>query len=556
MLNVDYPQILNLFAEYSLPGRTESAAFLIWYLRNYYRLDEVDAIDAVCDQKGDKGIDGIYVNDQANLIEVFQARLSQRSDKTVGDTQLKEFYGTLSQFKPREALENLVRSAGDAHVAKLINRLDLANKIDSCDVRGVYLTNIDLDSNGESFLRSNLDIGFVGRSILVSTYVSDTRALPSEADATFDVAGFRVSEYIVDAVTRAVIAPVSSKELMKLHGIADQSLYALNVRASLGKTKVNRDIVKSISNQQTHKLFPLFHNGITIICQKLEVDENRIRIGTYYVVNGCQSLTALYENQAKLTDDLRILTKFVKVENLDSELAENITQFSNNQNAVKPRDFKANDPIQIRLQNEFNRLYRGVYWFDIKRGEISGAGEAISNEDAGLCLMAFDLKEPWATHRKYQVFDDKHADLFGRPEVTADRIVVCHEILKAIEGANDKIENKLFGKYVLTKYALLFMLREILEKDERGKELLISPVEFVRNAPDREHLRQVLRQLLNDVIVDVNAEVREFGEDFDYRGRLREEKWVRELSGKVTGTYLKLVSRGRLPSFAAEWNRL
>jgi len=36
--------------------------------------------------------------------------------------------------------------------------------------------------------------------------------------------------------------------------------------------------------------------------------------------------------------------------------------------------------------------------------------------------MAFDLKEPWGTHRKYQVFDEKHADLFARPEVTADRI--------------------------------------------------------------------------------------------------------------------------------------
>ena len=55
MLNVEYPYILELFPEHLLPGRTESAAFLIWYLQNYYRLDEVDAIDAVCDQKGDKG---------------------------------------------------------------------------------------------------------------------------------------------------------------------------------------------------------------------------------------------------------------------------------------------------------------------------------------------------------------------------------------------------------------------------------------------------------------------------------------------------------------------
>jgi len=556
MLNVDYPQLLDLFPEHGLPGRTDSAAFLIWYLQNYYRLDEVEAVDSVCDQRGDKGVDGIYVNDQANLIEVFQARISQRSDATTGDAGLREFHGTLAQFRSREAVENLVGSAGDAHVAKLILRLDLPAKIESYEHRGIYLTNIDIDANGEAYLRHQPEISFVGKTTLISTYVSDSRSLPAISEAEFDVSGFQVGEYIVDSTTSAVIAPVSARELIKLDGIADQSLYAFNVRASLGKTQVNRDIVKSISDPQTHKLFPLFHNGITIICQQLERDENRIRIGNYYVVNGCQSLTALYENQKKLSDDLRLLTKFVKVGNVESDLAVNITQFSNNQNGVKARDFKANDPIQIRLQNEFASLYRGAYWFDIKRGEATFGGEEISNEDAGLYLMAFDLKEPWATHRKYQVFGDKHADLFARPEVTADRIVMLHEMVKVIGNVSESINNKLFGKYVLTRYALLFMLNQILDHDDRGRDLLRSPGDFVRHPDRRAHLREALRQVLNDMIIDINAEVQEFGDDFDYRGRLRDPDWVKQLASSVVGTYLKLVARRRVPAFADEWQRL
>jgi hypothetical protein len=43
----------------------------------------------------------------------------------------------------------------------------------------------------------------------------------------------------------------------------------------------------------------------------------------------------------------------------------------------------------------------------------------IANEDAGLYLLAFDLKRPWATHRKYQVFEDDHSEIFGRPAVDA-----------------------------------------------------------------------------------------------------------------------------------------
>jgi hypothetical protein len=38
MIDVDHPQILTLFTHHRAAGRTDSAAFLIWYLENYYRL--------------------------------------------------------------------------------------------------------------------------------------------------------------------------------------------------------------------------------------------------------------------------------------------------------------------------------------------------------------------------------------------------------------------------------------------------------------------------------------------------------------------------------------
>ena len=113
-----------------------------------------------------------------------------------------------------------------------------------------------------------------------------------------------------------------------------------------------------------------------------------------------------------LTDKLRILTKFIQL-NENSTLASTVTQFSNNQNGVKARDFMANNPIQIRLQNEFRAHYTGQYSFEIKRGEALDPGIKVCNEDAGLYLMAFDAKEPWGTHRRYQVFEEKHSDLLA-----------------------------------------------------------------------------------------------------------------------------------------------
>jgi hypothetical protein len=147
--------------------------------------------------------------------------------------------------------------------------------------------------------------------------------------------------------------------------------------------------------------------------------------------------------------NLRVLTKFIKAAP-SSSLAEMITRFSNNQNGVKARDFKSNNQVQIRLQNEMLQHYGDSYFFEIKRGEDADGREVISNEVAGQYLMAFDLKTPWSTHRKYQIFEDKHSDLFGRPSVTAHKILACHVMASEIDAAKLSIKNQLFARYVLS----------------------------------------------------------------------------------------------------------
>lgn len=554
MLNLDYPHILDMFNEHLDSNRTESASFLIWYLENYYRLDSLEAVDSVCDQRGDKGVDGIYVNDNDMTINIFQSKISQSSDSTIGDTLLKEFYGTLSQFSDQNSITNLINTGGDAEVVELVKRLDLINKIKTHNLQGVFVANIDIDANGLAYLNTTSIISFIGKTQLTNTYISHERTIPIHVPVQFDIVGFHTTQYIVDVKTKAVIAPIKAKELVTLHGISDQSLFTYNVRGPLGRTQVNRDIIASIKDSKTHKLFPLFHNGITVICEKIDASTDKISIENYFVVNGCQSLTSLYDYRNSLTDELRVLTKFIQMD-ISSPLSEQVTRYSNNQNGVKPRDFQSNNRVQIRLQNDFKTHYAGQYSFEIKTGEPSGQGTLISNEQAGLYLMSFDLKEPWGTHRKYQVFEEKHADLFARPEVTADRIVLCQVIMESILDASAKIKNKLFGKYGLTKQVLLYIVRSIIENDALKKDLLTNPSLFVRAQDVRTHFKNCINRIMDDVIIDINAELDELGKDFDYRGKLRDSTWVKDLTRKVVSDYLKLVNRGRINSFETEWNK-
>jgi hypothetical protein len=551
-IDVTYPKLLKLIQDYVLPKRTESASFLMWYLEKYCRLDPEEAVDSVCDAKGDKGVDGIYVNNGDATIDVFQSKISQSSTTSIGDTVLKEFAGTLSQFKDATSLENLVATAGSAQVGQLVSRLGLKVLLETHQVRGIFLSNVELDANGKAFLASCPQIRFIGKSALKTGYISDQRSTLASKPCAFDISGFPFSEYIVDSKTKALIVPIKANELAKLDGIDDQSIFDFNVRGPLGKTQVNRDIVTSIRDATKHKLFPLFHNGITFICGKVANTKDKVQIEKYYVVNGCQSLTALHENRADISDNLRILTKFVQLD-VQSELPEMVTRYSNNQNGVKPRDWKSNDPIQVRLQTEFKKHYGKTFFFEIKRGETATASDVISNEDAGLYLMAFDLKEPWGTHRKYQVFDDKHAGLFARPEVNADRIVACHVCMQVIAANRNALKNKLFGKHVLTKFLLLYILRHIFEVDPIGKKFVKDPSVFVRKDTKRKHFQKCVEALVKDIVIDVNAEVEALGDDFDYRGKLRDESWVKDLKKAVVTSYEKGVARNRITSFEEQW---
>ncbi|HOB24596.1 MAG TPA: AIPR family protein, partial [Kaistella sp.] len=255
-----------------------------------------------------------------------------------------------------------------------------------------------------------------------------------------------------------------------------------------------------------------------------------------------------------LTDDLRILTKFVQV-SVDSDLSKTITHYSNNQNGVKARDFKSNNNIQVRLQNEFKNHYGTEYFYEIKRGETNILPKVISNEMAGILIMSFDLKEPWGTHRKYQVFDDKYIDIFGRPEVTAHRILMLDLVDKIIISKLPTLKNQLVAKYALTRFAILFILRQIFENDNKGQELLVSPELFVKDLRDRQDFIDSTSTIINDIIIDFNGEVENLGEDFDYKSKLRDENWIKKLSQEIVSSYLKQVSRQRIESFENEWNK-
>lgn len=556
-LNLIYPDILKNFGRHLVEGRTESRAFLGWFLEHYYRLDETEAQDAICDGPDDKGIDGIYVDSNLERIDVFQTKLYQKENKTLGDVALKEFVGTLSQLSTKEAIENLVATTGNLELRELIKASDVIGLIEKgYKVRGLFITNALKDHNANSYLQQTENVFVYDGRLLDENWVPPGTSAPVHTRVAFRLDGHTPIEYKTPDAT-VYVAPLLATQLVGLAGLQSGELFAWNVRQALGRTKVNKAIADSVNDTREHKNFLLYHNGLTVLAEVAEYKEDQLIIDGYSVVNGCQSLTTLYENKSKITDELRLLARIIKLPP-QNELAAKITRHSNNQNSISARDMQSNSTIQRRLQTEFRLKFNGIFDYEIKRGESTDGAVVITNEEAARLLLAFDLQQPWSCHQSYRLFDELHSEIFGRPEVSATRIVAVWSLHEAVIASLPSLNDKIAGSYRLMQFFLLFVLRNALELDEAGKKFLANPAEIFESIGVVK-LKEVTKCIVEDLIVDLNAEVEDRfanSNPFDYKRELKSPTAVRGMLRQILPSYQKAIKRDRATSFGVEVEKI
>lgn len=519
-----------------------SGRFLRWFLENIYRLEAIDADDACVDAKHDKGVDAIYVDDVAETVHIVQSKSKTKDNAEFGDTDLKEFYGTLQQFDSKQKIEELYAETTNQKLKQTIARTSLATKVDSgYEVLGIFV------SNARAILGKLPKIELFDAEAIATNYVDLDVDGGIKGQYYFDISDSDVIDYDAGgAAARLFLAPALN--LLNMSGIADGSLFEQNVRLALGNTKVNKGLRKSIKNKDEHKNFPLYHNGINVLCREIVSEtEQRIEVEDYVVVNGAQSLTSLMAEKSKITDDLKILVKLIETKG-DTALSQRITTNSNNQNAIKARDLKSNHNIQQRLKAEVSAVSNDAIAYEIKQGETHGGKEAINNESAGLILLAMDLKQPWSCHQKYKVMDDLHSDIFGRPDVTGARIVGYWRAFQAVEKALDAIDDKQFAYYNLTKYFLVYAVVSLIRTESEGVAML-NNMKGIFSTDRVTEFTDIFGELAQSLALDLNAEIVDDSE-FDYKNELKSPTWCRKVSAKLVAQYKKDVLRKKANAIA------
>jgi hypothetical protein len=520
------PDVYQLLAAetalFHVGNRTQSTALLAWFLESVWRLDPDVASDAICDGGGDKGIDAIDVDDDAREIVVFQAKHRTTANLKQGDNDLKSFIGVATYFDNAEGIDALLASKPNDEVVKLIERLDVRAKVASGNytVRLVFVTNALLDAAGADYVaaRANqvppLEVWDRHRLAGVAARTAVLRV--SEADVALTTATPPIVVELEDEV-RMAIGLVSSPELVRLPGIDDLTIFELNVRLGLGKTAINKQLAATIRDKSQHKLFSTYHNGMTLLTNRFEVDGCDLKLSGVGVVNGCQSLLALYDNRTSLTPDLQVLVRIVELGTQDG-LVDRITERTNNQNAVTIRDQRSTDKIQRDLQTQLREAYPGELELAIRSGEKLD-GETIDNGFLAQMVLATYLDEPWSAVRKVRLFAQDYYRIFNK-DLDAHRIVFLYELDQALQKARSKLNAELVAAFSSVRFTLAYLVVRLIRLTPEGLAFVDAPAALLQS--DRDAVAAVLEELAVEAVTSTNffidtkeQEAKDEGKTFD-----------------------------------------
>lgn len=165
-------------------------------------------------------------------------------------------------------------------------------------------------------------------------------------------------------------------------GDLDQ-IYEKNVRRFLGgRGKVNKGMQETLRNAPER--FGLYNNGITIVASDWMQNGDEIQLVDPYIVNGCQTSRTIWEvfhrrysaGGTGVNTEIEewkgranqgaVITKIVKVGSAGAQLLQDITRYTNSQNAVREKDFLA-------LSSDFRTWQAGMaerynIYLEVQRG--------------------------------------------------------------------------------------------------------------------------------------------------------------------------------------------
>jgi len=394
--------------------------FLAWYLRNIYQRTAVEARQDITDGANDKEIDAVLVDDDKQKVFIFQGKFFTTTSVDGGPIQ--EILAAWARIQDitslQEAANERLRPKLEAVAEALKDNYEVVFELVTTGTltEAARMDLADFQSLIADFEHPECSITLVDSAAIQARWDEALALDLPKLKYTFSLQEGKYLAVEIGGV-KTVLAAVPLSECVKLPGIADGRLFRKNVRQSLGlSNKVNKGLKQTIQGAAPQYFF-LFHNGITALCEKMEIaeDKHEISLDGISVVNGCQSLTTIRacSEKAKNAANAYVLFRFYEIPQKD--LADKISIYTNSQSAVKARDLRSNDKRVISIKRAYESRYPQGY-FIAKRGELRPADKSeeqtVDILESARVFAAWHLRLPIISANENRLFDKYFETLF------------------------------------------------------------------------------------------------------------------------------------------------
>lgn len=377
--------------------------FALHYLLDQeFGLSESQAAGQIAFGGNDYGIDAFHIAVRLGNLYLYQFKWSldhkqfATSIRRLVDAGLERIFGNPTQDQRQNVVVDQLKYALDEKrdaVKRVYIHCVFRGGVEAAE-KSKYLEALREDLEDKRFLLE----GYFGRPVDMTLEFISTeqgrRGARAKATQT------RVFDLTIRNSCKAAPTPdghamvVGFVPLHQLHGFYQamrDRLFERNIRFGLkSENAPNRAIRKSIDAivlkaTEPPESFAYYHNGVSIAAQALTENGDSFRIVEPRILNGAQTVTSaqrfleLNERNPVLQDNadrwkaIEVLAKIV-VSPTDPGFVTRVTINNNRQNPVEPWNLRANDDIQLRFQDEFDKRH---FYYERQEGAFS----SLTDED-------------------------------------------------------------------------------------------------------------------------------------------------------------------------------
>lgn len=415
------------------------------------------AANAITDGFDDNGIDAIYFDKNSKNFWIVQSKFIESGQGGIDTGDIEKF---------TKGIKRLVNKEYSKFNEKINNRRDeIEEALDDASVKFQLL----LAYTGKQLSTHNHDSI---NDLLIS--LNDTEEIVFFTDFNIERA-YKGLEYGVGSAPinedilvsnwghiedpfKSYYGQVTGESLADLWQKHGKRLFTENIRTFLGTSPVNQEIIKTIKSEPEN--FVYFNNGITILCNSIKKRASNDRITGVFsctglsVVNGAQtlgSIGSLVESNPSELEKVKVIVKFISLEDSPTDFAHQITVATNTQNKVEKKDFVSLDTEQARIKLEL-KLENIDYHY--KRGNET----VVANESNYLLdEVAFSLASLWdnvdystmVKKESGEIWKDvtapPYTDLFNNA-TSATKIIKAIKIYRFVTNKMNELSNSSEGK--------------------------------------------------------------------------------------------------------------